>query len=350
MIEAVTGTGKTMVGVAAALDELARRGQVVVLVPTVELQHQWLAELEAPACAPLGGQTDAGVAASGEPGAPSPVAFARRFMGAGDRLPLSHDVLVAVVNSARAVDVRPIRQGGLLVADECHRYGSAVNQLALGPPVPAPAWAQRHLRPRRRRQPGLARPLLRRHLLPARLRPGGRRRVVARFTVTLLGVQFSRANRPAYDELTELMGACAARLVREYGLPDEPFEVFMRAVSVLADSDEAGAGRLGHTASRCSNGAGCWPTRRPRTAALTPVGARNSSCGPDYRLHPEHRVPRAGRDVLAGCGLRAGVMHSSLAGPDRSEIARLFAAGELDVLAAPRVLDEGVDVPAADLA
>ena len=44
VVEAVTGAGKTMVGVAAALDELWRRGQVLVLVPTVELQHQWAAE------------------------------------------------------------------------------------------------------------------------------------------------------------------------------------------------------------------------------------------------------------------------------------------------------------------
>ena len=47
VIEAVTGTGKTMIGVAAALDELWRRGQVVVLVPTVELQQQWVTQLEA---------------------------------------------------------------------------------------------------------------------------------------------------------------------------------------------------------------------------------------------------------------------------------------------------------------
>ena len=53
-------------------------------------------------------------------------------MGAGASNSLvTHDVLVAVVNSARSGDVRPIRQAGLLVADECHRYGSAVNHLAL---------------------------------------------------------------------------------------------------------------------------------------------------------------------------------------------------------------------------
>ena len=58
---------------------------------------------------------------------------------------------------------------------------------------------------------------------------------------------------------------------------------------------------------------------------------------------------RAGQ-VLAGCGLRAAVMHSMLARRRAAEALRRFAEGEVDVLAAPRALDEGIDVPAADLA
>ncbi|MHB8342614.1 MAG: DEAD/DEAH box helicase family protein, partial [Mycobacteriales bacterium] len=111
VIEAVTGTGKTMVGIAAALDELTGwRGQVLVLVPTAELAHQWVTELRARL--------------------PDGSRVGRLGAGAADRL-ATHDVLVAIVNSARALDVHPIRQGGLLIADECHRYGSPVNRLAL---------------------------------------------------------------------------------------------------------------------------------------------------------------------------------------------------------------------------
>ena len=59
---------------------------------------------------------------------------------------------------------------------------------------------------------------------------------------------------------------------------------------------------------------------------------------------------RSGREfVLTGCGLRAAAMHSRLSTRARAEILELFATGGLDVLAAPRVLDEGVDIPAADL-
>ena len=43
VIEAVTGAGKTMVGVAAVSEALSKGGQALVVVPTVELLHQWAA-------------------------------------------------------------------------------------------------------------------------------------------------------------------------------------------------------------------------------------------------------------------------------------------------------------------
>ncbi len=353
VIEAVTGTGKTMVGVAAALDELARRGQVVVLVPAIELQRQWLAQLEAylPALR-SGGQMDARACGNqARPGAPSPAALRLAgSMGAGaaDSL-VSHDILVAVVNSARAKDLRPIRQGGLLVADECHRYGSAVNRLALDP--------------RFGRRLGLSATYAREdngnlawldpYFGGTCFRLGYERAVadgiVARFSVVLLGVQFSSSERAAYEELTKLMGALRARLVRECGVPEEPFDVFVRAVAALADSSEAGA----------------WPAReyrrtmlqRRRLLADTPV--KDSALrklapalrGADRALVFTQSIGAAERTrvVLTGCGLRAAAMHSGLSTRARAEVLDLFATGGLDVLAAPRVLDEGVDVPAADL-
>jgi superfamily II DNA or RNA helicase len=54
--------------------------------------------------------------------------------------------------------------------------------------------------------------------------------------------------------------------------------------------------------------------------------------------------------VLASLGLRAGAVHSEMAGPARRAALGRFADGELKVISAPRVLDEGIDVPAADLA
>lgn len=367
VIEAVTGTGKTMVGVAAALDEIARRGQVVVLVPTIELQRQWLAQLEAHLPAPrsvgqvsTGGSESrprpvAGVGRSdGRAGPVLPSSLARHRAGSmgaggGDSL-ISHDVVVAVVNSARAKDLRPIRRGGLLVADECHRYGSAVNRLALDP--------------RFERRLGLSATYAREddgnlawldpYFGGTCFRLGYQRAVadgiVARFTVALVGVQFSPDERAAYEELTKLMGALRARLGRQFGLPAEPFETFIRAVSLLADSDEPGA----------------WTAREYRRAMLerrrlladTPAkDAALCQLAPVLReadralvFTQSIAVAERAQALLTTCGLRAAAMHSRLPARARAEVFELFATGGLDVLAAPRVLDEGVDVPAADLA
>ena len=168
--------------------------------------------------------------------------------------------------------------------------------------------------------------------------------------MTLVGVQFSPGERATYEELTKLMGALRARLVRQCGVPEEPFEVFVRAVSLLANSDEPGA----------------WPAREYRRAMLerrrllADTPAKDSAL---YQLVPAlNEADRAliftqsiaaaerARALLTTCGLRAAAMHSQLPARARAEVFDQFATGGLDVLAAPRVLDEGVDVPAADLA
>jgi len=328
VVEAVTGTGKTMVGVAAALDELGRRGQVAVLVPTIELQHQWVAELESRL-------------SDGRP-------VGRMGAGSADRL-VTHDVLVAVVNSARTLDLRPIRQGGLLVADECHRYGSAVNHLALDS--------------RFRRRLGLSATYARDddgnlawldpYFGGTCFRLGYERAVgdgvTARFTVTLIGVRLSPEDWDLYRELTDRMAALLARL-RAMGVRGEPFAQFMKALRLLADGDGEGSGvarayrQLMLERRRLLADT---PAKDEALAMLAPaLGDADRSIVFTESIAAAERASR----LLAGSGLRTGVVHSSLSGPERRSALRRFAGGGLEVLAAPRVLDEGIDVPAADLA
>jgi superfamily II DNA or RNA helicase len=329
VIEAVTGTGKTMVGVAAALEELAQRGQVLVLVPTVELQQQWVAELvnRLPAGARVG----------------------RLGAGANDSL-VAHDVLVAVVNSARAIDVRPIRRGGLLVADECHRYGSAVNRLALDE--------------RFTRRLGLSATYARDddgnlawldpYFGGTCFRMGYRRaladEVIAHFTVALVGVRFGEDERGRYDELSELMAQLRARLVGRHGVPADPFDAFMRAVNVLAEGEGDGCGvarayRVALLERRRLLAE--TPAKDDALARLAPaIGASDRAIVFTQSIATSERAGA----LLAGHGLQAGVVHSEQPGPIRRDVLRRFGEGDLDVITAPRILDEGVDVPAADLA
>ncbi len=329
VIEAVTGTGKTMVGIAAVLDELAGRGQVVVLVPTVELQEQWASQLETrlPACCRVG----------------------RLGAGASESL-VTQDVLVAVVNSARGADLRPIRKGGLLVADECHRYGSAVNHLALDPRfVNRLGLSATYARDD---DGNLA--WLDPYFGSTCFRLGYDRAVadgvVAQFNIVLVGVRFSRVEQSRYDDLSELMGTLRARLVHQHGVPEEPFDAFIMAVTALADGDGAGRGlarSYRHAMLERRRLLADTPAKDSALRQLAPaVGAADRTIIFTQSIVATERAC----GVLTTCGLRAAALHSALGGSERSERLRGFAAGELDALAAPRVLDEGVDIPAADLA
>src|SRR3954468_183900 len=105
VIEAVTGSGKTDVAIAAISDALRRGRFVLVVVPTRVLLEQWHGRLLAAL----------------------PGARIGRLGDSGKDRPGSCDVLVSTRHSAAAH--RPIPTGdggGLLVADECHGLGGGV--------------------------------------------------------------------------------------------------------------------------------------------------------------------------------------------------------------------------------
>ncbi len=329
VIEAVTGTGKTMVGVAAAVEELRRGGQVCVLVPTTELLSQWRAVLarHLPAGASIG------------------------CLGAGHGERMGdHDVLVAVVNSARDADLRPRRPGGLLVGDECHRYGTDINQAALEAAFP--------------RRLGLSATFARTddgHLAwltpyfgPTRFRMGYRRAiadgVAAHFVVALAGVRFDDVERAAYDDLSSELARGRAVLVARFGVPAEPIGTFLRVVATLARGEgEASASARGYLAAMQQRRRLLAETQAKETALEQLVPALHDAERTIVFTQTIGSAERAAA-ALRGAGIRAGAVHSGVDNLTRRSVLGQFRAGELKVLTAPQVLDEGIDVPAADLA
>jgi superfamily II DNA or RNA helicase len=120
VVQAVTGAGKTRVAIAAAADVLRDGGKVAILVPTIDLLHQWKREAERLLIQTLRLNVSIGIL--------------------GDRRTsnLSRcDLLLSTVQSAcrdyLLPDSVPGHVESLLVADEVHRYGSASWALALEP-------------------------------------------------------------------------------------------------------------------------------------------------------------------------------------------------------------------------
>ena len=332
VVEAVTGSGKTMLGVAAAADELSRRGQVLVIVPTVDLMHQWRRHMT-PALPP---GYSIGCLGDNETGS-----FA------------THDIVIGVVNSVREHDLRMTRRGGLLVADECHRYASAMNRLALDQ--------------RFERRLGLSATYARDDdghvdwLDPffggTCFRMGYRRAVddgvTARFTVALIGVALPAAERAIYEELTSQIRHRHARLMQRYQLPTASFAQFIRGLNLLA----SGAGRDADGAGEARAYLALLLERRrlladtpAKTRALVGLALAIASADRSIVFTGSIETAEIAASALAVQGLQAESVHSRLGAAARREVLRRFADGDLQVIAAPRVLDEGVDVPEADLA
>ncbi len=332
VVEAVTGSGKTMLGIASAVDELGDRGHVLVVVPTVDLMHQWRRHVS-----PL-----------------IPPGYSIGCLGGGETASFAdHDIVVAVVNSLRETDLGVSRRGGLLVADECHRYASPMNRLVLD------------LRFERRlglsatyaRDDGAHLDWLQPYFGRTCFQMGYRRAVddgvTARFCVALVGVALQSEERSRYDDLTVELRVRLARLLERYELPTDSFAQFIRALKLMA----AGAGAEPEGASEARAYLGLLIERR-RLLADTPAKVRAlRSLAPAVAAAARSivftrsiAVAERAQSVLAARGLRAGVVHSHVAMAARREVLRRFADGDLTVISAPNVLDEGIDVPEADLA
>lgn len=332
VVEAVTGSGKTMLGIASAVDELAGRGHVLVVVPTIELMHQWRRHVS--------------------PFLPS--GYSVGCLGGGETASFAdHDVVVGVVNSLRDADLGVSRRGGLLVADECHRYASPMNRLVLDP--------------RFERRLGLSATYardddghvdwLQPYFGPTCFRMGYRRAVddgvTARFTVALVGVALPREEQFRYDELTEDLGVRYARLIARFELPTDSFARFIRALKMMA----AGAGTEPEGATEARVYLALLIERRrlladtpSKTRALGALAPAVAAAARSIVFTRSIVTAELAQSVLATQGLRAGVVHSRVPMGLRREVLRRFANGDLHVISAPNVLDEGIDVPEADLA
>jgi superfamily II DNA or RNA helicase len=318
-----------MVGLAAAADTLATGGKVQILVPSIELQSQW--------------------AASARKHLPGRLV---ETLGGGSRpRSASSDVLISVVNSARRHEHHFTPRNSLLVGDECHRYGSTSNALALS-----------HRFDRRlgisatyaRSDDGNAR-YLDPYFGKTCFRMGYKRAiadgVTARFKVALIPVRFPGADERAYDECTRRAADARRWLVTNGYAPEHPFGEFMKRVTFLADAEY---------------GSATWKARaflknfadKRKILAETPtkiVRLRDlvhavHGCDRAILFTQTIEAAEASARTLCAHGITSEAIHSHLDFERRRAALMRFGRGELKAVSAPQVLDEGIDVPGADLA
>jgi superfamily II DNA or RNA helicase len=333
VIEAVTGTGKTRLAMAAIRAVVDRDGRVLVLVPTLELQDQWVRELRSLV----------------------PDLRIGRLGGGRDDDLFACEVLVATPHSAAAVPVDlPPGAPGLLVADEAHRYG-------------APTWgAALHevfdlrlaLTATYERGDDGVTEVLEPYFGDVVFRYGYDRAVaegtVAPFRLALAGIRLTSLERERYDAADARARQLHRELVGGMGLPKDPRELFAAVAGVVADADRTG--RDGPQVSACREYLVRVRERRDVAAAAAGKLEVCRVLGPalvgrrTLVFTDTVEQAEAAARVLVTAGISAETVHGGLAGDRRRIRLAQFRAGRLDALVAPRVLDEGVDVPDADVA
>lgn len=329
VVEAVTGSGKTRVGIAAAFEAVRQGIKVLILVPTAELQRQWLVSL----------RRDLPTARRGALGD-----------GRTDSLD-DVDILVAIVHSASNRETLRSHKAGLIIADECHRYAAPMFTGALQEGY---AW-RLGLTATFERADGEHENLLTPYF-------GGviynlwydralRDQTIAPFDIALVGVDLTPPEQSDYDEFSAVMVEAARNLETYAGIPRRPFPQFIAAVAALAASDSLSreatiARRYMRAMSSRLNLLAEAKTKYLALAALKETV--DGSNGTLVFTQTQDSARRA-QELYTSLGSTASAVFSGMAKDDRRQGLEDFRRGASQVLTAPRLLDEGIDVPEADL-
>lgn len=333
VVEAVTGTGKTRLAMIAIRGVVDAGGRALVLVPTLELQQQWVSEVRAL----LPGVT------------------VGRLGGGGDDDLFDRHVVVATPQTAANVPLElPHATVGLLVADEAHRYGAPTWADAL-----SDAFALRLALTAtyERGDDGVVDvlepyfgPVVYSYDYDRAVRDG----TVAPFRIALACVALTDDERESYDAADVRVRQLHRELVGGLGMPREPRALFA-AVSAVVSSAATG-GDDGAQVRACREYLLRVRERRDVAAtasakldvcriAAPALASRRSLVFTDTVDQADDAVA-----VLRAGGVHAETVHGGLSGDRRRARLAQFRRGRIATLVAPRVLDEGVDVPDADVA
>ncbi|GAA1361936.1 sigma-70 family RNA polymerase sigma factor [Brevibacterium luteolum] len=331
VIEAVTGAGKTMVGITAAYEACRMGVKVLVLVPTIELQEQWFSRLNTTL----------------------PDALVGMF-GNGRRDSLRDcDIVIAVVHSAARSEQLADHHSGLLIADETHRYAApsfvrALSErfsyrLGLTATYERPDEAHKH-----QLDPYFGGVIFR--LWYDRALADG---VIAPFDLAFVRIDLNAEERSNYERFSSRMSKLERPLRHKLGLVGAPVGKFFTAVSRLAgrkdDPSPAAmmARRYLDAMNRRQSVLSNARSKLRLLEELAPVVAKSD--GTLVFADTIDSSTQAGA-VLSSAGVKCESISSDSPPETRRGALSRFGHGHAQALCAPRILDEGIDVPRADLA
>jgi superfamily II DNA or RNA helicase len=303
-----------------------RSERATVLVPSVLLQRQWQQQFQRFV----------------------PEATIAKVGGLGDGDPYRADVVIAVVNTAMKNDLSDYGSNmTLLVADEVHRYGGE-------------SWSGA-LRHGYEKRLGLTATLERGGddgvvdiLLPYfgsiahhyGFDRATRERVVAPFDLVFLGVRLEDQEQAEYDALSRRISQARKILI---GAGANPRKLNQELASLRSMGGDITRAVMTYESATRERRRLLADTGAKQEALLELVDVVGESRGTVIFTQSKETADAAA-SILEDCGLRAAAIYSEGMSPgQRQSLIDALGDEELDALAAPKILDEGVDIPDIDL-
>jgi RNA polymerase primary sigma factor len=269
--------------------------------------------------------------------------------GFGDTLRTVH-ILVATVQSACQYSLGLPSTGGLLVADEAHHYGAEVWSAAL-----ESGFDRRlGLTATYERDDDGVEKVLDPYFGSYRYSLGYSEAladdVIAHFKIAFVGVEFGHDELARYSEADEKARRKRSLLVNVYGLTPEPFGVFMREVQRLSKSGQDGAKQAGLYLSAFSKRRQILASADAKFQYLGDLAPAIKAADSTILFSQTTEAAERAVHVVEEAGISGETLHAQLDPSERQETFDAFRDGTNRFIAAPKLLDEGVDVPDADLA
>jgi superfamily II DNA or RNA helicase len=334
IIEAVTGAGKTRLAMAAAASHLEENWKVATIVPTKELMYQWCKAYEKYLLGDLGLNVTIGKLGAGSYDSCS-----------------SHDIVIAIAPSASKYQLLETEQSGLIIADECHHYGAEVWSRVLEEEFEHRLGLTATYE---REDEGCAKymdPYFNEVVYHLDYEEALEDGVIADFKIAYIGARFNQEEKRDYENWNKKASYYRNILIEQYGLPEKPFGEFMLKASQLSRSEKGSASKdAGFYLNAFSN-------RRKITARAEAKLDRlwelqNAIENAEKVIFFTQTSEAAQRvvDLMEEAGISGAVLDATMDMEARKKVFAEFEEGTHKLVAAPKLLDEGVDVPSADLA
>ena len=170
--------------------------------------------------------------------------------------------------------------------------------------------------------------------------------LIAPYRLAFVSVPLSPPEREDYDSLTDSLRKLRSKLVDGFGVPAEPWGSYFSAVSNLAGGGcRPAQAYLGSHAQRRS----LLAEAANKITLLGGLAGAVRQSGHAMIFTQTVDASEEAVAVLQREGCESFAIHCRLDDSEREETLRSFAEGELHAVAAPHLLDEGVDFPEADL-